>query len=350
MSERTIGGLTLREYASVYAATSEGFPLDLVLEGAGLTAGQWAAIDEAWGDAFSSDLHADGPLSDEFDVAMFEAQEMYSRPIPPLDDDLHKWLLFVRAWSGAADPVEFLRERGLGANDLVRLHRVWSARIAEDPALQARALSAMQADGEVPVPEPAPLELRSAIMRDVAGVVTVSGAEPPRSPSLRARLPAARGGDAEALPARSGPPTAMDDDGKTWVDGPLPLADTGEERTQVPAVAIDPFALVPLPAGFVPPPVDTVIPNDPSLADELTLAHYAALCAELDVTPEDTFAIFIKYGLANDERRARIDALWRERLETRTTTYAEWRQLYRHFHEHFVQMRTRRIDAQGRGP
>jgi len=121
----------------------------------------------------------------------------------------------------------------------------------------------------------------------------------------------------------------------------LPLADTGEERTQVPTVLVDPFAAIPLPAGFVPPPVDTVIPNDPSLADELTLAHYAALCAELDVAPEDAVAIFIKYGLANDERRARIDALWRERLETRTTTYAEWRQLYRHFREHFVQMRRR---------
>jgi hypothetical protein len=339
MDERTFGGLTLREYASVYAATSEGFPLDLVLEGGGLTPGQWAAIDEAWGDAFSSDLQADGTLSDEFDVAMFEAQEMYSRPIPPLDDDLHKWLLFVRAWSGAADPVEFLRERGLGANDLARLHRAWSGRLAENPDLQKQALAAIEGEGEAPMPQPAPLELRSAIMREPPDVVTVSEVEPPRSPSLRAPLPAAKG--AEALPPRQAPPTAADDDGKTWVEGPLPLADTGEERTQVPTVLVDPFAAIPLPGAFVPPPVDTVIPNDPSLADELTLAHHAALCAELDVAPEDAVAIFIKYGLANDERRARIDALWRERLETRTTTYAEWRQLYRHFREHFVQMRRR---------
>jgi hypothetical protein len=84
-----------------------------------------------------------------------------------------------------------------------------------------------------------------------------------------------------------------------------------------------------------------VVPADPSLAgEELTLAQYAALCAELGVSPpEDALAIFIKYGIANDERRRRVDEFWRERLETRTQTYAEWRQLHRHFREHFLSLK-----------
>lgn len=335
MSDRTVGGLTLREYAAIYAATSEGFPLDVVLDAEGLTTAGWAAIDEAWGDALSSDLQAGGTLSDELDLAMFEAQERYGRSIPPLDDDLPKWLRFVRAWSEAKDPVSFLRKRGLGPNDLVRLHRGWSARLAESPELQKQALAAMQAAGDVPVPQPEPLELRLAAVRHVSpAVATAREAEPSRPPSLRAPLPSS-GLEAQPL-ARAAFLAAADDGSRTWVDGPLPVADAADDRTQAPPLhAVDPFAAIPLPPGFAPPPVDTVVPADPSLADELTLVQYAALCAELDVTPEYAVAIFLKYGLGNDERRARIDALWRERLETRTTTYAEWRQLYRHFHDHF---------------
>jgi hypothetical protein len=249
-------------------------------------------------------------------------------------------MLFVRAWSAAGDPVGFLRERGLGPNDLVRLHRQWSARLAEDADLQKEALAALQADGEAPLPQPEPLELRPATRRRVAAIAVLSGPEALRPPSLKVSLPAS-GAVANVSP-RPTPDPPTDDDSKTWADGPLPLADMEEERTQVPSPGSrDPFAAIPLPKGFAPPPVDTVVPADPSLMDELTLAQYAALCAELDVTPEDAVAVFVKYGVVNDERRARIDTLWRERLETRTATYAEWRQLYRHFHEHFMQMRPR---------
>jgi hypothetical protein len=337
MAERAVAGWTLREYAAVYAATSEGFPMDVVLEGEGITPGQWAEIDEAWGDAFSSDLQAGGALSDAFDLAMFEAQELYRRSVPPLDDDLRAWMLFVRAWSAAGDPVAFLRERSLGPNDLVRLHRRWSARLAEDAALQKEALAALQAEGEPPLPQPEPLELRSAARRRVDAATVTNGPEVPRPPSLRASFPAST--TVANISPRPPPEPPTDDDSKTWVDGPLPAADTDEERTQAPSPAsLDPFAAVPLPEGFAPPPVDTVVPADPSLTDELTLAQYAALCAELDVTPKDAMAIFVKYGVVNDERRARIDTLWRERLETRTATYAEWRQLYRHFHDHFMSL------------
>jgi hypothetical protein len=343
MSERTIGGLTLSEYAGIYAGTSEGFPLDVVLEAHGISPGAWTAIDEAWGDAVSSDLQAGGSLSDEFDLAMFEAQAQYRRAIPPLDEDLTSWFAFVRAWSGASDPVAFLQERGLGPNDLARLHRHWSERLAGDPELQKQALAALQAEGEAPVPHPEPLELRSVLQRhDADEPPAPSEREPPRAPSLKEALPSTNGTMPEPRP-RPAPATPVEDEGKTWVDGALPVQQqTPAETTQVPpSSAVDAFAAVPLPAGFAPPPVETVIPSDPTLTDELTLAQYAALCAELEVSPEDAVAVFLKYGLGNEQRRARIDARWRERLETRTLLYAEWRQLYRHFKEHFLSLRKR---------
>jgi len=345
MSELAIGGLTLREYAGVYAATSEGFPLDVVLEAEGITPGTWAAADEAWGDALAADLQAGGSLSDEFDLAMFEAQEGYRRPVPPLDDSLPDWLLFVRAWSEAEDPVAFLRERGLGPNDLARLHRLWAERLAADKELQQQALALLQAEGEAPVPHPEPLELRSILERRPHEEGPPSVREPPRAPSLKEPVPSLSGPQpaVRARPERA--PAAPKDDAKTWVDGivPLPVAIGSGEHTQVPpSSAVNAFDLVPLPEGFAPPPVETVVPADPSLTEELTLAQHAALCAELAVSPpEDSVAIFLKYGLGNDQRRARIDAAWRERLETRTLLYAEWRQLYRHFHEHFLSLRRR---------
>jgi hypothetical protein len=348
MSERTHGGLTLRQYASVYAATSEGFPLELVLESEGLAPTEWTAIDEAWGEELAADLQADGELSDQFDLAMLEAQDQYRRPVPPLDNDLGGWLLFVRAWGAADDPVQYLHERGLGPNDLVRLHRSWSARLADDPVLQRQALALLDAEGEAPTPHPEPLELRIVLGREPE--LSAAPSETPSqgaAPALRAPLPEPNGvAVGVSLPARD-VPLSEDDDGKTWVDGPLPTVVTVpvDDSTQVPpSSAVDAFAAVPLPEGFVTPPVDTVVPADPSLVgEELTLAQYAALCAELEVSPpEDALAIFIKYGLANDERRRRVDDFWRERLETRTQTYAEWRQLHRHFRDHFLSLKRSR--------
>ncbi|MGH7298087.1 MAG: hypothetical protein ACRELB_24320 [Polyangiaceae bacterium] len=347
MSERVIGGLRLREYAAIYAATSEGFPLEVVLEGEGVSPAEWVAADEAWGDELASDLQGGGSISDEFDLALLEAQAGYRRPIPPLDEDLGAWLRFVRAWAAAEDPVRYLQERGLGPNDLARLHRLWSQRIADDQALQRQALGLLEVDGPAPEPHPEPLELRPVLRRDrVPAHDEVHGSEAV-APQLRAPLPESNG-ISLAMPLRNAPAEAPseEDDGKTWIDGPLPIADAAPDadRTQVPpSAAVDAFASVPLPVDFVTPPIDTVVPVDPSLvADDLTLAQYAALCAELEVSPaEDALAIFIKYGLANEQRRARVDELWRERLETRTQTYAEFRQLRRHFREHFLSQRRR---------
>lgn len=345
MTKRAVLGVTLQQYAAIYAASSEGFPLDLVLESEGLSPSQWAAIDQAWGDEIASDLLEGGTLSDDFDLALLEAQDRYRRPIPPLDDDLPSWLRFVRAWAAAADPFEYLRERGLGANDLSRLHRAWSARLADDADLQKQALAILEADGAPPIPHPEPLELRPVGVHGSLGTRSMQEPteEPPtRAPSLRVPLPASGAPPSDVSRPAASP--AAEDENKTWIDGPLPLEERPDDQTQVPeSSGANAFDAVRLPEGFAPPPVDTVIPADPSvLADELTLAQYAALCAELDVSPpEDALAVFIKYGLANDQRRARIDALWRERLETRTTTYAEWRKLFQHFREHFLSLRKR---------
>ena len=97
-----------------------------------------------------------------------------------------------------------------------------------------------------------------------------------------------------------------------------------------------PFDSVRLSDDFELPPPESITLAPPTPAgQELSLAQYASLRAELEVFPKQEEAIFAKYGLASLEQRAKVDAEWQERLFNQTDTYAEWRQLYKHFTEHW---------------
>jgi hypothetical protein len=345
MSERVIDGVSLRQYAAVYAAVAEGFPLDVVLESEGIALDRWPAIDEAWNDAFFADADAEGILAEDFERTMLELQDAYRRAIPPLDQDLAAWLAFLRAWTAAPDPLAFLREHAVLPNDMVRLHRRWAERFAEDDDVRKQAVAVLQEDSlPPPTVEPEPLELRPvapAAPRPTGDAEAVP--EPPTAvPSMMAGLPAPAAERDAPVPMRVAPHAAASENADaTVVDGALPLAglaaQNAPEVTLAPGASerFDPFAALLAQNQVHLPDAETVAPPDPSLSEEMTLVHYAALVAELELNPDREEDVFAKYGLSDLQRRSRIDAAWRERLETRTNTYAEWRQLYHHFLDHF---------------
>jgi hypothetical protein len=336
--ERAIHGLTVRAYAGVYAAVAEGFPLEIVLENAGIPTDAWQEIDAGWADALAEDAEAGGALGADFDRALIELQERYRRPIPPLDEDVEAWARFVRAWSSASDPAAFLKHRGLEPNDLLRLHRRWSQALEVDPQKRARMLGVLAKD-DVTAPafkKPQPLELHGPV-RTGTGTRRLEGhlSPPEGTPSLLAPLPRL---DHDApVPMRvSAPDTGIEDALKTVlgtpaleVDGDMPPL--GES---IPAEGSSPFDSLRLPDDFELPPPASVVP--PSISEEMTLAQYACYRAELDTFPEREPGIVAKYGLADPERRKRIDDAWLQRLQEETETYAEWRALYRHFGEHWA--------------
>ncbi|WP_437776264.1 hypothetical protein [Sorangium sp. So ce1097] len=72
----------------------------------------------------------------------------------------------------------------------------------------------------------------------------------------------------------------------------------------------------------------------------LSLPQYAALCAELALSPGAAEAIFRRYGLDSSERRSAVDAAWKERLSKHPAEYATWQEMYRHYHAHFAKRGT----------
>ncbi|WP_438023566.1 hypothetical protein [Sorangium sp. So ce233] len=67
----------------------------------------------------------------------------------------------------------------------------------------------------------------------------------------------------------------------------------------------------------------------------LSLPQYAALCAELALSPGAAEAIFRRYGLDSSERRSAVDAAWKQRLSKHPAEYAKWQEMYRYYHAHF---------------
>jgi hypothetical protein len=340
-NDRAFHGLDLYAYARVYAAIAEGFPLEIVLENAGIPGEAWQEIDAAWADALAADVDDGGTLGAELDRALLELQERYRRSIPPLDEDVEAWACFVRAWSRAPEPAAFLKQRGLEPNDLLRLHRRWSRELEADPQKRSRVLAILAKD-DVAAPamkRPQPLELHGPI-RVGSGTRRLPGplAPPDGTPSLFAQMPEP---DVDGpVPMRpKAPATGIEDGVKTVLGAPAlePTDDMPPLGEPIPPEGSSPFDSLRLPDGFeLPPPSSiTVVP----LSEEMTLAQYASYRAELDACPEDEQMICARYGLADAERRTRIDESWLRRLQEETETYAEWRALYRHFSEHWTSLK-----------
>ena len=124
-----------------------------------------------------------------------------------------------------------------------------------------------------------------------------------------------------------------------------------------PPDAMSPFAVAPTPfQGRLPPPARpparpaVAAPIDPSPAPPaapvvaeappmpaLTLDQYASLCAELTVFPQQTEAVFEKYGLGPLRARLAVDLGWRERLRRAPDEYAAWQALYARYHVYWTE-------------
>ncbi|WP_438006422.1 hypothetical protein WME89_48890 [Sorangium sp. So ce321] len=76
----------------------------------------------------------------------------------------------------------------------------------------------------------------------------------------------------------------------------------------------------------LPEPLETILP----------LAQYAALCAELALSPAMAESIFQRYGLGSGEVRSVVDAAWNERLRGSPAEYARWQDMYQRYYAHFA--------------
>jgi hypothetical protein len=161
-----IDEVPLSAYAAVLAYTSEGLPLDVGLEHAGIEGGAWPAIEAGFTELLAESA-ADGPaLLEAFDAHVGVARGHVERRLPPLDEDLGSWLDLFRAFTAASDPLGFLAARGLTEADVFRLLALWQARTAADRALgeMAGVLFAAPA-GPAPEVRPAPPMLRPETKR-----------------------------------------------------------------------------------------------------------------------------------------------------------------------------------------
>lgn len=381
-------GVTLAQYAHVLCAESEGVPLDVALDTFSVDRTAWDDASRAWGQRVARAAVSDEPLLAELDKELELAREHFARRVPPLDEDVHLWLGFLERWAAHPEPMKLLGELGLVEGDIFRLHALWGERLAADEALRKQLESrgaspvrledirpeprafdrpghASDAPAASPPPPPAaapPLATGAAPpMFDEETAIAPEG--PPRaaaSPtpfSPPASLLPMRGGEVfiQAMPPPSPAPldlSSVEEVGEETVSlveppptgGPPPAGKRPSLDTTTDAIsplsgapmpfgkkpslqsttdAVSPLAKAPLP--FVPAGTPTP-PRDPT--HELTLEHYARVCAEVALFPARAEEIFARYGLAHRARRAEIDKAWRDRLAAHPDEYASWRREY----------------------
>lgn len=130
-------GFTLEEHATLSAWLAEGTPLAELLAQRSVTEELWNAATLAWTEAMAVDVRTHGTdarLPILYSEA-FAAAQSSIRPVPELTPD--DWArLQHRLETGNRE--EVLAESGLRLADYVRLVRVWTRRLAEDPAASAR--------------------------------------------------------------------------------------------------------------------------------------------------------------------------------------------------------------------
>jgi len=88
------------------------------------------------------------------------------------------------------------------------------------------------------------------------------------------------------------------------------------------------------------PPVALSVPSGDSLDAVLPLARYASLCAELAVFPQASEVIFQRYGLESQQKRAAVDAAWKERLHGDEKQYMAWEEMYRRYYVYWTKRGT----------
>jgi hypothetical protein len=184
--EPVLEGVFLSAYARVVAARSEGFPLALALEHAGVDPRVWPAADQAWSRRLASTAAEDAALVLTFEARTIEAQDALRRRIPPIDEDLGAWLDFLRGWAESEDPLGRLDQMGLRSNDILRLQRHWARRLEAEETLQIEAAAILgRPPRDVQVARPAEATFEVALERRPAP----AGPQAARFPRLAAPMP-----------------------------------------------------------------------------------------------------------------------------------------------------------------
>jgi hypothetical protein len=135
-------------YVTIGTALQAGIPRASVLVAAGLTDDEWTVESEAWSRRLASALIDDDAVDStalaEHDAAVIDARNRLARSVEPLDGDFAAWFGFQAASLRAADPEEFVQERGLTPLDMMRIGAAWTVRLAADAELRMAALQTME--------------------------------------------------------------------------------------------------------------------------------------------------------------------------------------------------------------
>jgi hypothetical protein len=132
-------GVSLEQYAAVSAALAEPFPLDDVLAIEEIASDAWAEASSEWKARLVEGSAGAGELFEDYRRELAAAEDRLARRVAPLDDDIEAWISFLHAYSSDPAAFDLLQGLGLGLNDVSRLQRRWTGRIAADAALQKRA-------------------------------------------------------------------------------------------------------------------------------------------------------------------------------------------------------------------
>lgn len=187
-------GVTLAEYAAVRCAQLEGYSSAEALSLEEISPIVWEADADAWDALVAEDAELDGPLAEALEGELDAARGRLARRVEPLESDFAAWVRFQRWWSAHPSPPLALGRVGLRERDVMRLHRLWSGRLAADEALRAQSMTLHAEDtpAEPPIVITRPRELEAAAARRRDGSWTLSAARQALV-ELRAskRLPAA---------------------------------------------------------------------------------------------------------------------------------------------------------------
>jgi len=339
-------GVSVEQYAGVSAALDEGLPLDAILEQEQIDEDAWSRVEPAWCVRVAEDV----ALSTEYGQRRREAEDCLARSIEPFDRDEAAWVALLGAIATQEDAFAFVEKLGLTMIDVGRMGRSWKRKTDKDPELGKRLAelgpTAKLPDkskikiGPVklarfpwsPAPrEPAPAEKPAAV---AAGAASVADADVVAKRELASfQIAALEPPEAspQALPPPAPPPLKKELKSTTDVDihkvihaarsRGIPFSGSTSAPPPDPDPPASPRASAPPPSGgqTIDPsaPTKPTLPFDSAPIQLMQLDRYAALAAELRLSPGDAEAIMQRYGLASPESRKQIHELWRRRFETR---------------------------------
>lgn len=138
-------GVSLRQYAAIRAALTEGFSVDEVLRKERVERYDWERAERKW----LARLTAHSALAERLKLELAAAEDWLWRDIEPLQEDATAWAAFYAACAAAPQKEQWLAKKNIGTNDISRLVRHWSRKAAKDPEL-AKRLAQLPSNPVVP--------------------------------------------------------------------------------------------------------------------------------------------------------------------------------------------------------